>query len=90
MLPTSIKVNYKCTYLFEKKNNTLRLGARSMSPMPPPFLRPWFSVVKMHITRESQARSLVSPPDSASGFTLTVKKNYKYFTLMADKNHTLR
>lgn len=37
-------------------------GARKISPIPPPFLKPWFKVVTMHITRESHARSFNSPP----------------------------
>lgn len=40
---------------------TWLLGARRMSPMPPPLRRPWLSVVTIHMTKESQARSFRSP-----------------------------
>ena len=32
-------------------------GFRRMSPTPPPFLRPWFRTVTMHMSSVSQARS---------------------------------
>lgn len=32
-------------------------GLRRMSPTPPPFLRPWFRTVTMHMSSVSQARS---------------------------------
>lgn len=41
------------TNIFSFKEGRLRT-----SPMPPPFLSPWFRVVTMHIIRVSQARSL--------------------------------
>lgn len=49
-----------------KARRTVELGLRRTSPMPPPFLRPWFSVVNIHMTRESQARCLPSRSSSSS------------------------
>lgn len=65
MLP--IKKNFSFSlFLTESKNITSELtellGARNISPIPPPFLKPWFNVVMMHIFKESQERSLRSPP----------------------------
>lgn len=37
-----------------------------MSPIPPPFLRPWFNVVTMHMINESQALSFRSPPPAST------------------------
>lgn len=34
-------------------------GFRSTSPTPPPFLSPWFNTVTMHMSRVSQARSVL-------------------------------
>ena len=42
------------------------LGARRISPIPPPFLSPWFNVVTIHMTNESQDLSLTSSPDTAT------------------------
>jgi len=42
------------------------LGARRISPIPPPFLSPWFNVVTIHMTSESQDLSLISSPDTAT------------------------
>lgn len=42
--------------------HTKLAGARSISPMPPPFRRPWLSVVTIHMMSESQLLSLKPPP----------------------------
>ena len=47
------------TNIFSFKEGRLRT-----SPMPPPFLSPWFRVVTMHIIRVSQARSFTLSSDS--------------------------
>ncbi|MEQ2272794.1 hypothetical protein XENORESO_012858 [Xenotaenia resolanae] len=38
-------------------------GLRRTSPTPPPFLRPWFSTVTMHMSSVSQARSVLDSPE---------------------------
>ena len=45
---------------------TLLDGARKMSPMPPPLRNPWFRAVTMHMMRESQSLSRLSPPSLPS------------------------
>lgn len=40
-------------------------GLRSTSPTPPPFRRPWFITVTMHIRSVSQARSELSSSSEA-------------------------
>lgn len=58
-------LKYKIRFLYRPMSTrTWLLGARSMSPMPPPFLRPWFNVVTMHMINESQALSFRSPSES--------------------------
>lgn len=53
---------------YNDKLCTLELGALRTSPIPPPFLRPWFKVVTIHINKESQARSIsVSSSSSSTG-----------------------
>lgn len=42
-------------------------GLRRMSPTPPPFLSPWFMTVTIHISRVSQARSVLSGSSSSAG-----------------------
>lgn len=59
----SIKKKKKCySYIQTQNDITVLDGALKTSPIPPPFLRPWFNVVTMHITNESHARSFISPP----------------------------
>lgn len=41
-------------------NLTFFEGLRRTSPTPPPFRRPWFSTVTIHINNVSHARSLLS------------------------------
>lgn len=42
-------------------------GLRRMSPTPPPLRSPWFMTVTIHISRVSQARSVLSSSSSSVG-----------------------
>ena len=55
-------VLHDCTYYMIV--HTSLDGLRSTSPTPPPFLSPWFSTVTMHMSRVSQARSVLSSSSS--------------------------
>lgn len=69
-------------------------GARRISPIPPPFLNPWFSVVTIHMTSESHVRSFNSPPTLInsglffSSFTKIISFN-KSFAYLWAKNTKL-
>lgn len=41
-------------------------GLRRMSPTPPPLRSPWFMTVTMHMSRVSQARSVLSGSSSST------------------------
>lgn len=62
------------TNMFSFKEGRLRT-----SPMPPPFLSPWFRVVTMHIIRVSQARSLTLSSASASELVWVSEKDPSQF-----------
>merc|ERR1719447_281000 len=48
------------------KRGSLLEGWRRTSPIPPPFLRPWFIVVTKHMKSVSQLRSFSDSSSSAT------------------------
>ena len=48
------------------KRGSLLEGWRKTSPIPPPFLRPWFMVVTKHMKSVSQLRSFSDSSSSAT------------------------